>query len=106
MTTKFIEQRLDGIEKRLAKMEREHDAAAPSKPESGAENQHGIKRPSQGTKCRAVWDAMDKLLAQGETPTSKLMRQLALVVDWNPNNATAELSSWRKFHGLPNERAV
>ncbi len=106
MATNFIEQRLENLEKRLAQLERERIEDARVETEANPEIRNGVKRPREGTKCRQVWDAMDKLFAEGETPTSKLMRQLALVVNWNPNNATAELSGWRKFHGHPTERAA
>lgn len=63
--------------------------------------QNGIKRPSIGGKCRAVWDALDAYQAEtGEVPTAKVVRDLAADEGWNPNNASIEFYQWRKFHGI------
>lgn len=64
--------------------------------------QNGIKRPSAGGLCRAVWDAMDEQRATngGETPTTQQVRDLALMHNWNVNNAMIEYYQWRKFNGI------
>lgn len=63
--------------------------------------QNGIKRPSIGGKCRAIWDALDEYRAEtGELPTSKTVKELAADSGWNPNNASIEFYQWRKFHGI------
>lgn len=63
--------------------------------------QNGIKRPSIGGKCRAIWDALDEYRAEtGELPTSKTVRELAADSGWNPNNASIEYYQWRKFNGI------
>jgi hypothetical protein len=63
--------------------------------------QNGIKRPSIGGKCRAIWDALDAFRAEtGELPTSKTVKELAADEGWNPNNASIEYYQWRKFHGI------
>lgn len=63
--------------------------------------QNGIKRPSIGGKCRAVWDALDAYQAEtGDVPTAKVVRDLAADEGWNPNNASIEFYQWRKFHGI------
>lgn len=63
--------------------------------------QNGIKRPSIGGKCRAIWDALDAYRAEtGELPTSKTVRELAADEGWNPNNASIEFYQWRKYNGL------
>ena len=68
--------------------------------------QNGVKRPSIGGLCRAVWDALDKVYAagQGELPTSAHAKQLAIANGWNQNNASIELCQWRKFNGLQRAR--
>jgi hypothetical protein len=63
--------------------------------------QNGIKRPSIGGKCRAIWDALDAYVKEtGEQPTSKTVKELAADEGWNPNNASIEFYQWRKFHGI------
>lgn len=63
--------------------------------------QNGIKRPSIGGKCRAIWDALDEYRAEtGELPTSKTVKELAADSGWNPNNASIEFYQWRKYHGI------
>lgn len=64
--------------------------------------QNGIKRPSAGGLCRAVWDAMDaqREANTGETPSTQQVRDLALMHNWNVNNAMIEYYQWRKFNGI------
>lgn len=68
--------------------------------EKEREERNGIKRPSVGGTCRAIWDAMDELVAQGETPTAKIVRSMATEYNWNENNASIEFYQWRKFNGI------
>ena len=63
--------------------------------------QNGIKKPSIGGKCRAIWDECDKLLvANGKTPMPKELKTIAAEKGWNINNTIIELYQWRKFHGI------
>lgn len=63
--------------------------------------QNGVKRPSIGGKCRAIWDALDAYKVEtGELPTSKTVKALAEDEGWNPNNASIEFYQWRKFNGI------
>jgi hypothetical protein len=65
--------------------------------------QNGIKRPSAGGKCRAVWDALDEVAAsEGGVPsvTSKHVKALAETQGWNANNASIEFYNWRKYNGV------
>jgi hypothetical protein len=63
--------------------------------------QNGIKRPSAGGRCRAVWDALDAYRTEtGEVPTAKVVRDLAADEGWNPNNASIEFYQWRKYNGI------
>lgn len=67
------------------------------------EERNGVKRPSIGGKCRAVWDALDELQAEleaGEVVTSKMVKDLATDEGWNANNASIEFYQWRKFNGV------
>jgi hypothetical protein len=64
--------------------------------ESNREERNGVKRPSIGGVCRAVWDFCDSL----GTPTAKQIREAAPSKGWNPNNAMIEFYQWRKFNGI------
>ena len=62
------------------------------------EERNGIKRPSAGGKCAAVWDEMDQWVATtGEQPTAKDVRTLAAKKGWNVNNAVIEFYQWKRF---------
>jgi hypothetical protein len=62
--------------------------------------QNGVKRPRDGGLCAQVWAALDQMRAAGTDPATKDVRDLAAAKGWNVNNATAELSAWRKFNGI------
>lgn len=69
--------------------------------EKDREEKNGIKRPSIGGKCRAIWDALDAHAeSTGDDPTAKDVKVLAAEQGWNPNNASIEFYQWRKFHGI------
>lgn len=69
--------------------------------EKNRPEQNGIKRPSAGGRCRAVWDAMDQYRAdEGVLPDAKFVRAIAIENGWNPNNASIEFYQWRKFNGV------
>jgi hypothetical protein len=77
------------------------EATAGLKIEKDRPEQNGIKRPSIGGKCRAIWDALDAYRAEtGELPTSKTVKELAADEGWNPNNASIEYYQWRKYNGI------
>lgn len=74
--------------------------------EKDREERNGIKRPSAGGRCRAVWDAMDAHAeATGDDPTAADVRALAAEHGWNPNNASIEFYQWRKFNGITGRAA-
>lgn len=63
--------------------------------------QNGVKRPSAGGMCRAVWDACWEHQKSTETvPTAQWVKATALEKGWNPNNASIEYYQWRKFNGI------
>lgn len=63
--------------------------------------QNGVKRPSAGGMCRAVWDACwSKQSESNEVPTAKWVKEKAVEMGWNPNNASIEYYQWRKFNGI------
>lgn len=62
--------------------------------------QNGIKRPSAGGACAAVWDFCDSVMAKGAAPTAKEVKAWAAEGGTNPNNAVIEFYQWRKFNGI------
>lgn len=69
--------------------------------EKNRPEQNGIKRPSAGGKCRAIWDACDALYAAGnQIPMPKDIKAVAAEKGWNANNAVIEMYQWRKFNGF------
>lgn len=70
--------------------------------EKDREERNGVKRPSAGGMCRAVWDFCDEQTKLGgeHTPTAKSVRAHAELVGWNVNNASIEFYQWRKFNGI------
>ena len=75
--------------------------------EKNREERNGIKRPSIGGKCRAIWDECDALLAanNGMIPMPKALKEFALTNGYNANNAVIELYQWRKFMGFTKAKA-
>lgn len=55
---------------------------------------NGIKQPSAGGLCRAVWDWCS---AQADAPTAKQLKEAATQHGWNANNASIEFYRWRKW---------
>lgn len=77
------------------------------KVEKDRPEQNGIKRPSAGGMCRAVWDWCDSILAQKTTPpAAKDVRAQAEAVGWNMNNALIEFYQWRKYNGITGRAAA
>lgn len=60
------------------------------------EERNGVKRPSEGTVCGAVWAEFDK---NPEIKASDLPA-LADANGWNRTNVSCEFYSWRKFNGI------
>jgi hypothetical protein len=74
--------------------------------EKSRPEQNGVKRPSEGGRCRAVWDALDDYVADTHSqPDAKVVRALAADEGWNPNNASIEYYQWRKFNGITGRTA-
>lgn len=65
------------------------------------EERNGVKRPSEGTICGAVWAEFDK------NPQIKA-GELAALADangWNRTNVSCEFYAWRKFMGIKGRSA-
>lgn len=74
--------------------------------EKDREQRNGVKMPSVGGMCRAVWDALQSMMQHDEAtgvasvPTVADIKKLAEEKGWNVNNASIEYYQWRKFHGI------
>lgn len=69
--------------------------------EKNRPEQNGVKRPSAGGLCRAVWDACwAHQEITGTPPTAKEVKAIAETNGWNLNNASIEYYQWRKFNGI------
>ena len=65
------------------------------------EERNGVKRPSEGTVCGAVWAEFDK------NPGIKAseLADLADTNGWNRTNVSCEFYAWRKFMGIKGRAA-
>lgn len=74
--------------------------------EKNREARNGVKMPSVGGMCRAVWDALNNMMTHDEAagtatiPTVADIKKLAETNGWNVNNASIEYYQWRKWHGI------
>lgn len=74
--------------------------------EKNREERNGVKMPSVGGMCRAVWDALNNMMTHDEAtglanvPTVADIKKLAETNGWNVNNASIEYYQWRKWHGI------
>ena len=65
------------------------------------EERNGVKRPSEGTVCGAVWAEFDK---NPEIKAGELA-DLADAHGWNRTNVSCEFYVWRKFMGIKGRSA-
>lgn len=66
--------------------------------------QNGVKQPSAGGMCRAVWDFCTSASAT-TLVTAAQVKEAAAANGWNPNNAMIEYYQWRKFNGIRGRQA-
>jgi hypothetical protein len=68
--------------------------------------QNGVTRPSTGTFCARVWQALDKLHAEGTEITIEAVRAIA-GTEMADATVRTQRQRWRTFVGLPrNAKAV
>jgi len=63
---------------------------------------NGVTKPSSGTICGQIWDALDakRTALKGETPTFEHLRELAKDAGWQKNTAMTQYQRWKQFNGL------
>lgn len=65
------------------------------------EERNGIKRPSEGGKCAAVWNEAERVYNETKmVPTPKVLKAWAEEGGYNLNNVAIELYRWRAFMGF------
>ena len=64
------------------------------------EERNGVKRPSEGTVCGAVWAAFDDIMAKNGEVKAAELPALADENNWNRTNVSCEFYVWRKFMGI------
>ena len=79
---------------------KKHSGGSGLKIEKDREEQNGVKRPSAGGLCRAIWDQLDAMTEAGEETTIKTIKAHAEREGWNLNNTSIEFYQWRKFNGI------
>jgi hypothetical protein len=69
--------------------------------EKNREARNGVKRPSVGSICREVWDALDASRSKTkEVPTFENVRDLMKAHNWQRNTAFTQYQRWKQFHGV------
>jgi len=58
--------------------------------------QNGVLEPATVGKCREVWNALDKLHAEGKSDLEHI-RRYAAANGWNTRNTVIEFYLWRRF---------
>ena len=62
--------------------------------------QNGVKRPSSGTVCDAVWDALEEKFNSAEGLVAADLPAIADAHAWNRTNVSCEYYAFRKFMGI------
>jgi len=73
-------------------------AAVPAKVRVSQPEQHGVKRPKDGTKCAEIWAWCDMTDASGTRPEAKVLR--AALPHLDDTTKTVQFYRWRKFNGI------
>lgn len=68
------------------------------------EERNGVKRPSVGTICHAIWEQLDNLRISGQggnyMPTFKDLKKLQDQYGWQRNTAVTQYQRWKEFNDL------
>lgn len=65
------------------------------------EERNGVKRPSVGTICHAIWASLDAHLATYKTtPSFKDLKALQDQYGWQRNTAVTQYQRWKEFNDL------
>lgn len=101
-----ITQQLENTELLLGLTQREMDHRSETFSDEAQLVKNDARLPNEGTKCRAVWEALDALAENNEAVDLNDARLLAENNDWNMNNTVIEFYQWRKFHLISDQAVV
>lgn len=71
--------------------------------EKDREERNGLRRPSAGTTCRAIWDELDTMsadLPREEVVKIKDWKARAAELGFDPTTTTIQFYRWRSFNGI------
>jgi hypothetical protein len=84
--------------------------------EKGREKQNDVSRPSAGSICRQIWDALDAKMSASakkdtkeddqeemvevDVPTFADLRDMIKQYGWARNTAMTQYQRWKQFHGV------
>lgn len=69
--------------------------------EKGRPSANGVTKPSVGSICRAVWDALDAKRAELKAiPSFENVRDLMKSNNWQRNTAFTQFQRWKQYHGV------
>lgn len=85
----------------VVRLKKENVTGKGLKIQKDREERNGIKRPSAGGKCAAVWELCEEIYAEkGMVPTPSVLKGKAEERGLNPNNVSIELYRWRAWMGF------
>lgn len=65
------------------------------------DEQNKVRRPSAGSICRSIWDALDaKRTETKAVPTFEMLRELMKAHNWSRNTAMTQYQRWKQFNGV------
>jgi len=69
--------------------------------EKGRPKQNGVTKPSLGSICREIWDALDAVRVSSKSvPTFEVVRDLMRANSWQRNTAYTQYQRWKQFNGV------
>lgn len=69
--------------------------------EKARDEQNKVRRPSAGSICRAIWDALDaKRTETKSVPTFENLREMMKAHNWSRNTAMTQYQRWKQFNGV------
>lgn len=78
-----------------------------SQPRAEREQQHGITRPAQNTKCGLIWAAADQITAETDSPcTIGALRSHPDVANVNEHTIRTQYARWRQYNGISGRLAT
>lgn len=78
-----------------------NNASTGKKIQKDRPEQNGVRRPSEGTICAEIWQALDNARASSKTvPSFKDLKALQATHGWARNTAVTQYQRWKEFNDL------